>query len=312
VENEPSASAHDGQALGHAHSKFWSMDAFVAADSTNFSPSVGHIPKFYGRRGRNTPPGNPDNQTTDQQGNEEERATLSLETSLEVTDYVYTTLLDPVLTRENVGPASYDLREILLGADAFAGYIPPCANEDAPGSPSSEHPNVTLTADDPGPTLLFPVAPSLEGSAYPDNTLGEGHSGSESAASLEFTPTHYPVSLISSPLDAIDDFILASGELGLISTILCSTSDGLELSAFESATGCLDSDLDSLTGFANIPNYMTTILGEPSVFYDSLLLQAERGAMGDSIDMTNCSGLLDIDVCLGAGANHFVFMFSWI
>ena len=294
VEND--SLAHDGQALGHAHSKFWSMDAFAAADSTSFSPSVGHIPKFYGHRRRSLPPGNVDNDATDSQGNGEESAILSSEASAE-TGYGYVTPSDPVVTGENgeiVTPASYDLREVLLGADAFAGYVSPSAtNEDASGSPVSDHPNVTLVVDE-----LISVATSPGHSIYPGNPFDERFSHSESVTNLEFDMTNYAVAPMSS-VDTIGDFISASGDLDFVATTSCSTSDDFELGVFDSATGFLDSDLVSLPGFADLPSYMTSILGGPSAFHESLLFQGKQDSMGDPIDVTSYGSLL--------GADHLVF-----
>jgi hypothetical protein len=306
VENEPSD--HDGQTLGHAHSKFWGMDAFAAADSMCFSPSVGHIPKFYGYPKRSLPPGNADSDPTDPQGNEEESAILSPGTSAG-TNYGYAALSDSVLTCEDeeiTSLASYSLREVLLGADAFAGYVSTSANGNASTPPSSENPNVTLTADGTESSLLRPAASSPERSIYPDNPDNERYSGSENITSLESTLANYPVPLISSPLETIDDFFTASGELDFFSTTSSSTSD-LELGVIDSATGCLDLDLDSLPGF---PAYMTSILDEHSAFYESLFLQAKQDPIGDSTDATNCSGLLGIDFCLGAGADHFALLLT--
>ena len=59
------------------HTKFWSVDAFVAADLTSFSPSVGHIPKIYGHHTHNVPPGIQDECTTDSRENKEAREILS-------------------------------------------------------------------------------------------------------------------------------------------------------------------------------------------------------------------------------------------
>jgi len=293
VENDPPA--HDGQALGHTHSKFWSMDAFAAADSTSFSPSVGRIPKFYGHRRRSLPPGNSDNDATDSQGNEEEREILSSGTSAE-TGFGYVASSDSVVTDENAEiatPASHDLREVLLGADAFAGYVSPSAT----GSLVSEHPNVTLIVDE-----LLPVAASPERSIYPDNPFDERFSHSESITDLEFSMTNYPGTSMLSPIDTIDDFISASGNLDFVATTSCSTSDDFELDVFDSAAGFLDSDLISLPGFANLPSYMTSTLGEPSAFHESLLFQGKQDSMGDPIDMTDRDSLL--------GADHSVFMLT--
>ena len=296
MENDPPA--HDGQALGHAHSKFWSMDAFAAADSTSFSPSVGHIPKFYGHHRRDLPPGNVDNDATDSQGNEEERAILSSGTSAE-TGYGYVASSDSVVTGENAetaSPANYDLREVLLGADAFAGYVSPSAtDEDASGSPASEHPDVTPVVDE-----LLSVAASPERSIYPDNPFDEKFSHSGSVTNLDFSMTNYPVASMTSPIDTINGFTSASGDLNFVATTSCSTSGNLELGAFDSTTGFLDSDFSSLPGFANLPSYMTSILGEPSAFYESLFFQEKQESMEDQIDTTKCGGLL--------GADYSVFM----
>lgn len=295
VEND--SLAHDGRALEHAHSKFWSMDAFAAADSTSFSPSVGHIPKFYGHRRRSLPPGNVDNDATDSQGNEEESAILSSEASAE-TGYSYVAPTDSVVTGGNgeiVTPANHDLREVLLGADAFAGYISPSAtNEDPSGSPVSEHPNVTLMVDE-----LISVAASPERSIYPGNPFDGRFSHSESVTTLEFGMTNYPVAPMSSPIDTIGDFISASGDLDLVATTSCNTSDDFELGVFDSATGFLDSDLVSLPGFTDLPSYMTSILGGPSAFHESFLFQGKSDSMGDSVDVASYGSLL--------GADHSVF-----
>ncbi|KAF9651626.1 hypothetical protein BDM02DRAFT_3184375 [Thelephora ganbajun] len=302
AENDPSA--HDGQALGHTHSKFWSVDAFVAADSTSFSPSVGHIPKLYGHRRPSLPPGNPDDYATDSRGNEEEAAIPSPGTPAG-TGYGYVPPSNPILACENVEtatPTSYNLQDVLFGADAFAGYVSLPANEDAPGSPSFVHPNIILMVDDPGSTLLLSAAPSLERSIYPDNPYDEGCSGSESFNNLEFSLENYSVASMSSPLDTIDDFIPISGDLNFIATASYNVSDDLEFGAFDSTIGCLDLELGSSPGVANVSDYMTSILGESSVFYESLLLQTtEQDPTGDSINLTDCSSLLGIDVCLGAG-----------
>ena len=296
VENEPSS--HDGQGLGHSHSKFWGMDAFAAADSTSFSPSVGRIPKLYGHRKRSLPSGNVDNRATDSQESEEENAILSLGTSVIGTDYGYAAPLDPVLIRENAETATlpnHDLREVLLGADAFVGYISPSTDDNAPAT-FSEDSKITLTADDPGSSLLLPAASSPERTAYPDNPCEECSGG---ITELEVTTTNYPVIPISS-LDAVDEFFAASGGHDFISTESRSTSDDLELSVLDSMAECLDSDLGSLPDFTNVPDYMTAILDEHSAFYESLLLQAEE-PIGDSID---------VDFCLRTGADHVVFILT--
>lgn len=295
VEND--SLAHDGRALEHAHSKFLSMGAFAAADSTSFSPSVGHIPKFYGHRKRSLPPGNVDNDVTDSQGDEEESAILSSNASAE-TGYSYVAPFDSVVTGENgeiATPASYDLREVLLGADAFSGYVSPSAtDEDASGSPVSEHPNITLMVDE-----LISVAASPERSTHPGNPFDGRFSHSESVTNLEFGTTNYPVAPMSSPIDTIGDFISASGDLDLVATTSCSTSDDFELGVFDSVTGLLDSDLVSLPGFSDLPSYMTSILGGPSAFHESLLFQGKQDSAGDSIDVTSYGSLL--------GADHSVF-----
>jgi hypothetical protein len=287
VENDPPA--RDGQVLGHAHSKFWSMDAFAAADSTSFSPSVGHIPKFYGRRRRSLPPGNVGNDATDSQGNEEENAISSSGTSAE-TDC-------SVVASENAGvttPASYDLLEVLLGADAFIGHASPSAtNEHAPGPSVPDHPNVTLAVDE-----LLSVAASPERSIYHDDSFDERHSHSENLTNLEFSMTNYSVASMSSPIDTIGDFISASGDLDFVATMPCSTSGNLEFCAFDSGTGPLDLDFCSLPGFANLPSYMTSILGEPSAFHESLPFQGE----GDSINVTDYGSLI--------GADNLTFMLN--
>jgi len=272
VENEPPAC--DGQALGHTHSKFWSIDAFTAADSTDFSPSVGYIPKLYGHHGRTLPPENANNDATESQ---EERAVLSPGTSAE-TGYGYVTQSDCIPTDENAqvtSPASYDLRKVLLGADAL-------------GPRASEHPNVALTIDE-----LFSVVSSPERSAYPDNPFDERLSHSGSITDLELSTTNYSVPSMTSSINTIDDLILVSGDFDFDSTTSCSASD-LGLSDFDSTTGCADWDLGSWSNPVHVPGYTTDILDRPSVFCESPLFQGES-----------------IDVCLGAGANHLVLMLAW-
>jgi hypothetical protein len=290
VENEPPT--HDGQSLGHVHSKFWSMDAFAAADSDSFSPSVGRIPRFYGHQRHCLSSGNTDGHTTDSRENEEERATRSPGVSAGTVDG-YTA---PYRNVETTIPTTYDLCEALLGADAFTGYISPSTNEDTLGLDDSEHFSVALAVDDPGSTLL------------PDDSHGEIISGSESATDSEFTLADYTVSSMTSPLDTIDGFTLASRGLGLVSATSRDTPKDFELGSFGCTTGDPDSGLGSFPGFLEVSNYMTSTLGEPSSFHDSLLLQAtNQDPVGDSINLTDCSGLFGVDFCLGAGADHFSF-----
>lgn len=278
VGNEPPV--HDGQTLGHAHSKFWSMDAFVAADSDSFSPSVGRIPKSYGHHRHHLPSGNTGDPAKDSRGNEEDRTIVSPGASAGTGN-------------GNTSPTTYDLREALLGADAFTGYLSPSNNEDTSGL-DSDHFGVALAVDDPTSALL------------PDDPHhNEIFSGSESAADLEITLANYTVSSVSSPFDTIDDFILASKDLDFISATSCDRSKDFEPGSFGST---LDSDLDSLPSFLDVSNYMTSTFGEPSAFYESLLLQAtNQESVGNSIDSTDCSGLFGVDFCLGAGADHSPF-----
>lgn len=292
VENEPSS--HDGQALGHTHSKFWDMDAFATADPTSFSPSVGYIPKFYGHQKLGPPPGNADNYATGSQEYDEESAILSLE-ALTETDYGYALPLNSFLARENVEIAtlpSYDLREVLLGADAFAGHVSPSADRNAT-TMSSEHSNVIPTVGDLGSALLLPLASFPARATHADNSDEERHG---SATEVEFTLTNDPIASTSSPLDAVDDFFAASGKFDFTSTTSRSASDDLEFGAFDSTARCLDSDPVSLPGFANLPDYMTSILSEHSAFYESLPPQTKQDPIGDSVD---------VDFCLGAGTDHF-------
>lgn len=284
VENDPPA--RGGQALGHAHSKFWNMDAFAAADSTSFSPSVGHIPKLYGRRRRGLSPEIAGNDATN--SNEGERTILPPWISAEA-DYGYASLSDSALTVENAAPACYDLREILLGTDAFAGYTSPPVGEDAP------EPNATLTVDE-----LLSVLSSPERSAYLDHPLDERLTHSDNVTNSESTIKNHPVASILPPADATDDFFSASGDLDLITSASCSSCDGLELGAFDWATGCSGLELGSLPGFANNPSYMMNILDEPPAFYESLLFQGTQDPAGASIDVNDRGGLL--------GADHLAFI----
>ena len=281
VENEPSV--HDGQTLGHAHSKFWSVDAFVAADSNSFSPSVGRIPKFYSHHRRNLPPENMGDRATDSQGNEEDKAIVSPGVSAGTCDG-YT---PPCKIAETNAPTTYDLREALLGADAFTGYLSPSTNDDTSGL-HSEHPGVALTIYDPASALLA------------DDSHNETFSGSESAVDLENTLASCTVSSLSSSLDTIDHFILASRDLEFISAAPCDTSRDFEPGSF----GCtLDSNLGSLPEFSDVSSYMTSTFGETSAFYESLLSQATN--QDSSIDSTDRTGLFGVDFCLGAGADQF-------
>jgi len=295
AENGPPA--NDGQALGHAHSKFWGMDSFAAADSTSFSPSVGRIPKFYGHRKHGLPPVNADDSATDSRENEERVI------SPPGSGYGYAAPLDSVLARESAEiatMASYNLREVLLGADAFTGYVSPSANGNMLTTPPPGHPDVRLMVDDPEPTLLLPAALSPEPSPYP---VGLYEERSATVTESELTPINHPFASVPSPLDTIDDLFAASAGHDFIPT----TSDDLELGAFGSTTGCLDSDLGSLPGFSNPPDYMVNILDEHSAFFESLLSQTKQDPVGDSTDAANRSNLLGIDFCLGAGADHFAF-----
>jgi hypothetical protein len=295
AENDPPA-----HTLGQVHSKFWTMDAFFAADLTSFAPSVGYIPKLYGHRKHNFSPGDSDDHTADSRGDEKEMSVgVSAGTSCAVPS-------GPVKNAETATSTTYDLLEALLGADAFAGCFSPSADEDTSESPP-EHSNVTLLADGPGSTSLLHAAPSLEGSVYPENPYDEGFFDSESTTDLEPTSTRYPTSLIPSPLDTIYNFIPASRDLDLISTTSCSTPDDLELDSFGFTDGCLDSDLDSLPGFSGASDYTTTVLDEPSAFHESLLLQTTKQ---DPMDPADYSGLLGIDICPGAGADHSFFMLA--
>lgn len=271
------------------------MDAFAAADSTSFSPFVGRVPKSRGHLKRSLPSGNANGCAADSRENEGERTISPSEISAG-TGFGHVAPLDSALTCEDMGittPADYDLREVLLGTDALAGYV----------SPSSEHSKATLTADE-----LLPMVSSPELPGYPDSPFDKGPSHFESATNLEFSMTNYCVASMPSPTNKIGDFILTPGDLDLTSTTSCSTSDDLELSAFDSVIGYLDSDLGSLPDFANFPDYMINILGEPSAFYESLLFQEEQDPMEDSIDMTNCGSLLGIDVCMGVGTVGLAFM----
>ena len=288
AENDPPA--HGSQTLGHAHSKFWNMDAFAAADSTSFSPSVGHIPKLYGHRRRGLLPGIASNDDTNSQGNEGEKTTLPPGTSAE-TGYSYAPPSDSALTVGNAectAPARYDLREILLGTDAFAGYLSPSTDEDAPElSP-------TLTVD-----KLLSVVSSPE-RVYPDNAFDEMLTHSDNVTDSEFTVKNYPVGSISPSADVTDGFFSTPEDLGLTASASCSTSDGLELGAFDWAAGCSDLDLGSLPGFANNPSYMTNVLDEPPPFYESLLFQGKQDPAMAPIDVNDRGGLL--------GADHLVFI----
>lgn len=293
MENEPPAD--DGQALGHAHSKFWGMGEFAAADSTNFSPSLGRIPRFYGHRKRGPPSVNADNHATDSRETEE-RVISPPGTppgTPPETGYGYMASLDSILARENAEIAattSHNLREILLGADAFAGYVSPSADG---------HPDASLAVYNSRPTLLIP-APSPEPPLFPSDLYEDC---SRNLAELELALSNPP---IPSPLDTIDNFFTTLEGHNFISTASRSTPDDLGFGAFGSATGCLDSDLDSLADFSNVPSYMMSILDEHSTFYDGLS-PPKQDPVGDSTDATNRNGLLGIDFCWGAGADHFTF-----
>ena len=300
VENEPPA--RDGQTLGHAHSKFWSVDAFVAADSNSFSPSVGHIPKFYGHHRHNLPSGNPDDRTTDSRANEEEREIMSQEASAGIGDG-HTASCRSV---ETTTPTTYNLREALLGVDAFPRHLPPSVDEDASGSHSEQF-NVTLAVDDPGSTM-FLEASSTEYSVYPDDSHDEPFSGSESITDLGFTLTNYSLSSGSSPFDTIDDLILASKDLEFISAISYDATKDLGLDSFDPATGRLNPNPGSFSDFPDVSNCVASTFGDSSASYESLLLQAtSQDLTGDSVSLTDCSSLLDIDFYLGAGADRFSF-----
>lgn len=303
VENEPPAD--DGQTLGHAHSKFWGMGEFAAADTTNFSPSVGRIPRFYGHRKRSPPPVNADNRATDSRENEE-RVILPPGTPPE-TGYGYLDSLGSILACENMEAATtagYNLREVLLGTDAFVGYVSPLGNGNTPTTPT-KHPDASLAVDDSRPTLLAPASPSPELPLYPVDFY-EGCS--RDLAELELALSNHPVPPTPSPLDTIDDFFATLEGYDLISTTPYSTPDGLESGTFGSTTGCLASDLDPSTKFPNVPSYMMSILDEHSTFYDGLSSsQPNQDPVGDSTDTTNCNGLLGIDFCLGTGADHSAF-----
>ena len=290
AENDPPA--YDGQTLGHAHSKFWSLDAFVAADSTSFSPSAGRIPKFYGRHKHGLPSGNPEDHVTDTRGNEEERAITSPRVSTGTGD-------DHTAPCGSVGLTN-DPRE------ASTGNLSPSVGEDAPGL-HSEDLNVTLAVDGLGSTLL-PEVSSTERLVCLDDSHNEVFSGSESVGDLDFTLTSYTTPSMSSPFDTIDDFILASRDLGFTSDTSCHSSGDFELGSFNSAAGRLDTDLGPFPGYLDAQNHMTSTFGGSSVFYESLLLQAaNQDQIGDSINLADCSGLLDVDFCLGTGADHFSF-----
>ena len=278
------------------------MDAFVAADSSSFSPSVGHIPKFHGRHGHSLPSVNLDDYTTDSRGNEEQRL---IGVGVPVgTDDDHTA---PCRSAETASPAAYDLREALLGADAFAENLSPSASEEDASGFDAEHINVTLAVDDLRSDLL-PEAPSTESSIYLGDPHEESFPGSGRATNSGFTLTNYVVSSMASPLDTIDDFILASMDLEFTPATSCDVSKDFHLDSFDSTTGHLNSDLVSSPGFSDVSDYMTSPLGESSTFYESLLLQAtNQDPMGCSIDFTDYSALLGIDFCLGAGADHCSF-----
>ena len=300
MDNEPPAD--DGQALGHAHSKFWGMGEFAAADSTSFSPSVGRIPRFYGHPKRSPPPVNADTRATDSRENQ--ARVVSPPGTPPQPSYGYITSLDSILAREDteiLATASYDLREVLLGADAFAGYVSSLANGNTPMT-HSEHPDISLTVDDPGPTLPVPAVPSPERPMYPSDPYEDC---SRDLAELELALLNHPVPPIPCPLDTIDDFLATLEGYDFISTTSHSTPDSLEFGALGSKTGCLDSDLDSLTNFSNVPSYMMSILDEHPTFYDGLLSQPKQDPVDDSADATNPTGFLGIDFCLAAGADHF-------
>lgn len=298
MENEPPAD--DSQALGHAHSKFWGMGEFAAADSTSFSPSVGRIPRFYGHRTRSPPPVNADSRATDSRENDE-RAISPPGTPPE-TDYGYMASLDCIFAREKVEvptTASYNIQEVLLGPDAFVGYVSPSANGNPPTTPP-KHPSVSLAVDDPRPTLLAPAAPSP---GLPPCPVDFYEDCSGDLAEIELALSNHPAPPISSPLDTTDDLFATLEGYDFIPSTSHSTPDDLETG---STTGCLDSDVDSSTDYSNVPSYMMSILDEHSTFYD-LSSQPKQDPIGDSTDATNCNGFLGIDFCLGAGADHFAF-----
>jgi len=288
VENEPPV--HEGQALGHAHSKFWSVDAFVAADSTTFSR--GQIQMLNAHHANTPPPCGPDGNKNGSQGNEEERETVSPGVSA-ATDYGYTSPSDSVLTREGgetTAHATCSLREALLGADAFAGFLSPASDERP-----SECPNATLAIDGPASASL-PAASSV----YPDSPYG-GSSGSEGTIDWEFDLTSYGLSSMSS-LDTVGDFILTSADLDFVSTTSHSTPDDLQLGPLDATTGCLGLDLGSLPGFSDTSNYMMSIFGEPAAFCESIV----SDPMGDSIDLNDNDGFLGTNI----GANHPSFILA--
>lgn len=285
VENEPPV--QDGQTLGHAHSKFWGLDAFSAADSNCFSPSVGYIPKFYGHRRYSPLTGTLVGRTTDSRGNEEGRMCRNAET---------------------VTPATYDLRESLLGVDAFTGYLSSSATEGTSGF-HSESLDITLAVDDLSFALL-PEASCTERSIYPDNSLdSEVFSGPENATTLDFTLTGYTTSSMSS-LDTVDDFILAPKDLEFPPATSCDMTKDFELDSFESTTGHLDSDSSSFPGFSDLSNYITGTLDESSAFYEDLFLQVtntNQDPTEDSINLIDYRGLPCVDFCLGDGADNSSF-----
>ena len=276
------------------------MDAFVAADSTTLS--LGQIPKLSGHPANSLPPGDPDKKRNSTRRNEEERETFSPVISA-APSYGYASPSDSALAREGVettASATCSLREALLGADAFSGFLSP-ANDD-PLGPPSECPNVTLPADCPASALLHAAS-----FVYPDSPY-EGSSGSEGAIDWEFGLTNYGVSSVSS-LDTIGDFILASGDLDFVPTTPHSTPDNLQPGPLDATTGCLGLDLGSLHGFSDISSYMMNVFGEPSAFYESIVSQGtNEDPMGDSINLNDNGGFLGTDVCSGVGANHPSFV----
>jgi hypothetical protein len=184
---------------------------------------------------------------------------------------------------ETAAPATCDLREALLGSDAFVGYFSP-ENEDTLGFPW-ESLNV-----DPG----FPP----ERSKYLDKLYGEEHSGLEGAIDLGFDPTNYSFTLVSSPFYAADDFFLASRDLDLLSATSCNPIEDFEL-------GALDSTIEYLGLYPGSPGF-SDVLDEPAAFYESLRLPTHQ----DLTNWIDSCGLLGSDGGLGASADRFFFLLA--